>query len=177
MPKKRQPVSLVIDASVARASGNDSATFPLAIYCRDYLSEIINHEYKVVFSPEMSREWNKHQSNFALGWRTSMVARRRIEVLTEDPANMDFRNAISSSQSTPNQKRAMLKDSHLVECAGATDNRVSALDDTVRRLFQYTTGVSAHVKKLVWVNPGKIEETPLQWLRDGAKAETARMLR
>ena len=56
---------LVIDASVARAAGGEDATFPISVYCRDFLQAVLDISHRVVMTPDIRDEWNKHQSKSA----------------------------------------------------------------------------------------------------------------
>jgi len=67
---------LVIDASVARSSGGEDATYPTSVHCRDFLQAVLDICHKFVMTPDIKQEWDKHQSIFALRWRRRMVANR-----------------------------------------------------------------------------------------------------
>ncbi len=75
-----------------------------------------------------------------------------------------------------NKLAAMRKDLHLIEAALATDLTVVARDDEVRGLFAKASGRVSELKDIVWVNPDKADESPLTWLKNGAKAESRRKL-
>ena len=75
--RARDSKRLVIDTDVARASGDEDATDPRAINCRDFLKEVRSQNHKVVMTRKISDEWKRHQSRFAFEWRVSMDARRK----------------------------------------------------------------------------------------------------
>ena len=75
------------------------------------------------------------------------------------------------------QKEDMLKDYFLLEAALASDKTVISLDDkTARKLFSQASQNIDEIKEIVWVNPDKSEEKPIEWLMNGALAETERFL-
>ncbi|MGA9382780.1 MAG: hypothetical protein WBV73_28800 [Phormidium sp.] len=64
---------LVIDASVARAAGGESAKSPTSKYCRDFLLAVLDISHRVVMTPDIRKEWDKHQSSFARTWLRTIV--------------------------------------------------------------------------------------------------------
>lgn len=107
---------LVIDASVAHASGGVSATHPDATHTRDFLQAVLKICHKAVMSPAIRDEWNVHQSGFARSWRKSMVARGKL-LLSDIDEREDIRQKINQALATDKQKDAMQKDCHLLESA------------------------------------------------------------
>jgi hypothetical protein len=71
---------------------------------------------------------------------------------------------------------AMLKDIHLIEAALKADKIVVSMDEAVRRYFHEATQKVGELRLIVWVNPCESEETPLEWLKDGAELERDRLL-
>ena len=69
---------LVIDASVARASGGPEASMPSSKRCRDFMLKAREVCHRIVMSPDLRAEWKRHQSNFARAWLVSMVSRRKF---------------------------------------------------------------------------------------------------
>src|SRR4051794_12743935 len=114
---------LVIDASVARSSGGEDATFPTSKHCRDFLKAVLSICHRIVLTPEIQAEWHKHQSNFARRWLVSMFARKKVEqagsITKQDP-----RDNIHAATENEKARAAMLKDIHLLEAAIATDETV-----------------------------------------------------
>jgi hypothetical protein len=53
---------LVIDASVARSSGDQGATYPTSVNCRDFLLAVLNICHQLVMTQDIKAEWDKHQS-------------------------------------------------------------------------------------------------------------------
>jgi hypothetical protein len=172
MPGKAS-TALIIDASVARAAG--LTNHPVSSACRIFLHEALNICHKVVMTPEISEEWNKHRSNYAFRWRASMTARKKV-VRPGPVEDARLRQTIRSLQLTDHVREAILKDIHLVEAAFATERTIASLDEFVRGHLRQISGSVRTLKSLVWVNPAKDEELPINWLRQGAKAEENRRL-
>ena len=167
---------LVIDTDVAQASGDENATDPRAINCRDCLVEVMANNHKLVMTKKISDEWKRHQSRFALEWRTSMDARRRIERINP-PEDEELQDNLKNTSDTEDEFEVMQKDIHLLEAALETDKTVISLDQTVRTLFAKASQQVSTIRMIIWVNPNRItEEQPIVWLKGGAPAEAHRQL-
>ncbi len=83
MAKARSRV-LVIDASIARAAG-DMSVDPKSRNCREFLLAVRDHGHRMATTEPIIAEWNRHQSNFARRWRTSMMARKKIKAIEIPP--------------------------------------------------------------------------------------------
>lgn len=166
---------LVIDASIAHASGGEEAIFPTSKNCRDFLIAVRTICHRVVMTTAIIEEWNNHQSNFARRWRVSMEARKKV-VRVSAPTDDNLRYKIKHIASSDKARDAMLKDIHLIEAAKATDQTVIALDETVRNLFASISQSVGEMRNIVWVNPDKAEEQSISWLENGAKPEKKRLL-
>jgi hypothetical protein len=167
---------LVIDASVARSSGGEEATYPTSVYCRDFLQAVLDISHRVVMTPEIREEWNRHQSSFARTWLRTMVAKKKIDYRSDISANDELWNKIESIASSDKARDAMLKDFRLIEAALATDRTVISLDNTVRKLFDGAAVRVGELRTVVWVNPALPEEQPIDWLNNGANPERDRLL-
>ena len=133
--RSRNSKRLVIDTDVAQASGDEDATDPRAINCRDFLKEVRAQDHRVVMTREISDEWKRHQSGFALEWRVSMDARRKIDRINP-PEHLEIQDKITDTASGEDEIEAIEKDFHLLEAALATDQTIISLDETVRQLFK-----------------------------------------
>jgi len=168
---------LVIDASIAHSAGGEGATYPTSVHCRDFLKAVLEICHQVVMTPDIREEWNRHQSNFSRTWLRTMVAKKKIEYRSDIPANDELWNKIKAIVASDKACEAMLKDFRLIEAALATDKTVISLDDTVRKLFDKGAIRVGELRNVVWVNPDKIEEEkPIEWLENGAEAESDRLL-
>jgi|SRR5579884_1339426 len=62
------------------------------------------------------------------------------------------------------------------EAAAQADKTVISMDETVRQCFRELTKKIRPFAVIVWVNPCINEETPLDWLKNGAEPECERLL-
>jgi hypothetical protein len=77
------------------------------------------------------------------------------------------------------QKRdPRFKDICLIDAALATEDKIIiSLDDkTARFFFTQAAKEIDDLKDIIWVNPNNLEETPLEWLENGAPWEITRSL-
>ena len=167
---------LVIDASVAGASGGESATHPQGKHCRDFLLKVSSLNYRIVMTEKNSKEWTKHQSPFARQWRVSMTRSNKV-CSVNTLADKEFRDKIEKGANHKNQINVMRKDFHLLEAARISDQTIISLDERVRRHFARAAQSVDEIQNIVWVNPKKEKEEPLVWLKNGAPPEDRRQLR
>ena len=173
MAKVRSRV-LVIDASIARAAG-DVSMHPTSRSCREFLEGVRQHGHRMAMTEAIQAEWNKHQSRFARGWRTSMVARKRIEFVEVAP-HLTLDKRVARAVTDTFLAAIIDKDRRLIEAALVTEQRVISLDDHVRRLLQDHIAQLPEVRSICWVNPCTPEEKAIAWLESGAPAERTRLL-
>ena len=174
--RARDSKQLVIDTDVAQASGDEDATNPRAINCRDFLKEVMSQDHRVVMTREISDEWKRHQSRFAFEWRVSMDARRRIDRI-DPPEDNELRDKVTDTTSNEDEIGAMEKDFHLLQAALTTDQTIISLDETVRGLFKQASQQVGEIRNIIWVNPDRTaEEHPIAWLQNGAPPEAYRRL-
>ena len=166
---------IVIDASVARASGGEDATYPLPKNCRDFLKTLLEVCHHAVMSPDIATEWKKHESNWARTWRASMVARKKLHMV-HPPNDLNLREQLRKSSMNEKQGEAMIKDCHLIEAAMATDHRIASLDEAARSLFGVASYTIVQLIDITWINPGDVSEEPIEWLKQGAAPEKSRQL-
>lgn len=128
-----------------------------------------------VMSPKLEREWDKHQSKFASGWRVQMTARALI-CRVADGTHRKVANALARSSLTQAQKKAAQKDFHLVSSALATEQTILSNDDEARNILAAAAAEIDQLQELIWVNPSNVHENCNQWLAEGAKPEQQRYL-
>lgn len=126
-------------------------------------------------TPDLGDEWDRHQSNYAREWRVAMETEGLVYAVSP-VKDQDLRRGVVSTAQSTNNRQALDKDFHLIEAARATDDTVSSLDEKVRGLLREAARAIDGIRAIVWVNPGKAEEEPILWLRNGAPAELERML-
>ncbi|SRR6266545_6176583 len=173
--KSKTSKRLVIDASVARAAGGESATFPSSKKCRDFLTSVLIVCHRFVMMPAVREEWTKHESRFAKQWRVSMVARRKL-VFINVSDDVELRAAIESTAKGEKKVFEILKDLHLVEAAQSTDRTIISLDDAVRSMLVIVSEEILAIRSIIWVNPVKFEGMD-SWLLKGAPALNELMIR
>ena len=167
---------LVIDASVLKASGDENATYPTSKHCYQFLQNVLEICHRAVLTRSLETEWNNHKSRFGQAWRGKMERKGKL-VRIKSLEDSDLRAKIYMTDSFLANYMA---DIHLIEAALATDKIVISLDDnTARRFFALAAqGVEelSELKAIAWVNPDKSDESPIEWLKNGANAEPERML-
>jgi hypothetical protein len=168
---------LVVDASVASAAGGKTATASAPKLCRDFLSTLRDKTgCRVVMPPTLRDEWEEHMSGFTRVWLRNMTQRGRVIPKDVEPSSRIRREIERAAARKKSEALALQKDFHLVEAAIANDKTVVSLDEEVRRLFKAAARSVTAIQKVVWVNPTNEAEQPLAWLRNGARAESLRML-
>ena len=163
---------LVIDADIAHSASESN--HPISSTCRKFLETMLEVRHHVVMTDEIKKEWRRHTSNYSRKWRSQMYGRRlviQIEV-DEDPI---LRGRIDAAVLL-DQRDNVAKDVHLIEAAIATDRLVASQDERARRAFGNASANVSELKQIVWVNPTQDDEKPIDWLKDGAKAEAHRQL-
>lgn len=168
---------LVVNASVARAAGGKGATVSVSVNCTEFLETFQEKSpHHVVMTPELSEEWNKHQSNFSARWLKSMIARKRF-VYVNPPQNSTLSDKIEITANRERDIEALQKDFHLLGAALATDQIIVSLDETIRGLFKRASQSVGEIRGIIWVNPDRTgEEQPITWLQNGAPPEEYRRL-
>ena len=162
---------LVIDACVARSAGAPCATNPTSYACGALLQNAYDICHKVVMTPRLKKEWDKHQSRFTVAWLSWMRGRKKLVYihLGDDAA---LREAIKDAAATSRQAAEMLKDAHLVEAARATDGIIISTERLSRKLLDTAAANVPVLRQVAWLNPldHTVEETR-GWLEAGAVAD------
>jgi hypothetical protein len=168
---------IVVDASVAGAASSiDKQEIPReGIRCRQILEYMENHSQIAVFGRQLNNEWKEHESNFAKSWRTRMISTGKAHFF-DDSVDVLLEESIHRSASDVSSIPVMLKDAHLLVLALATDYRVTSLDDRSRRHFAINLQNLFDVMAIAWVNPAIEAEAAIDWLENGAIAESTRQL-
>jgi hypothetical protein len=173
---KKDSKLLVIDASVGRAAGGENATAPTSVNCREFLKSVLFICHRVVMTPDIKEEWKTHQSHFSREWRCQMVSNKKWEFISEIIHNKKLWDLMDICAKTDKQPAARFKDICLIDAALATDDKIiiSLDDNTARFFFTQAANEMDDLKDIIWVNPNNLEETPLEWLQNGAPWERAR---
>jgi len=174
--------AIVVDASIARAAGETEHRTSRA--CREFLEALRDGPLRLVMGDELLAEWRRHRSLFARRWLVAMYARKRVKRLPEisnEPLRQGLEACAEQRANTETDANAwsaaMLKDCHLIEASIAADKApVAAHDEKVRVQFRACASAVIVLRDVVWVNPTKMAEQPLEWLAAGAPRDRARML-
>jgi hypothetical protein len=168
--------SIVIDTSVASAATEKTTLDKSSKNCCDVLKAVLDYNFRLVMTPEIKDEWNKHQSTFSRKWRLSMIAKKRLDYLNIG-ANESLRARIDTiAMLTDKDREAMWKDYILIEAAIATDKIIISRDEKARTPFHKAAIMISELKAIAWVNPDKPEEDSINWLRSGANLDAERLL-
>ena len=165
---------LVIDADVVHSAGETE--HPVSSACRRFLETVLDVGHHVVITDTIQAEWHDHMSRYSRKWLTQMYGSKRVCRITmgkEYDANL--RNRIDKTMYR-NQKAIVAKDVHLIEAAMATDRLVTSQDESARGVFKDASDQVSDLKQIVWVNPTCNNETPIEWLENGVRAEAHRLL-
>lgn len=169
---KQRPRQLVIDADIVHSAGETE--HPISSTCREFLDTVLDVGHHVVMTKAIGEEWHRHISKYSKRWRRRMWARKRVVEITGE-RDETLRGRIDAS--VPQDQKAMAaKDVHLVEAALATDQLITSQDERVRSALRTASNNVGELKRIVWVNPTRGDEKPIDWLREGAKAEECRLL-
>ena len=139
---------LVIDACVAQSAG--MTEHPLSSSCRETLEMVRRICHRVVMSPAILDEWKRHESGFALKWRGSMVAKKKVHRTEEgrlDPSVDDIEGL------SAREHEALRKDLHLIEAAFDADGIIVTCDDELRRIWDKCGGQFGMPTPIRWINP------------------------
>lgn len=166
---------IVVDASIARSAGTTEN--PVSVRCREFLQTMLQVCHRVVMTPDLMREWRRHQSKFATGWLGAMQRRGKvITVIPDSDSQTLLAVAIQRADLTKKQEDALTKDCLLVVAAWEADHLIASRDDRVRKLFASLNSHVDGISSLIWVNPDHSEEDVTAWLHAGARSESHRRL-
>ena len=169
---KQRSRQLVIDADIVNSASE--AKYPISSTCRKFLDTVLDVGHHVVMTNAIREEWHRHMSRYSRRWRRRMWARKRVvKIIGERDETLRGRIDASVSQ---DQQAMVAKDVHLVEAALATDRLITSQDERVRSALRTASNNVGELKRIVWVNPTRSDEAPIDWLRDGAKIEEHRLL-
>ncbi len=166
---------IVVDASVAQSAGSGEKENLFSGPSRAVLNIIEAAHHFLVFSRECFQEWSEHEREFARRWRRRMVARKRVIPLG-DTTDEALRERLAAFFTVASQRKAILKDAHLVEAACQTDRIVISRDEVVRALFRRACPQIQEIQGVCWANPEIEDERVVDWLESGARNEPARRL-
>lgn len=169
---------LVIDASVASSAGTEGALDTLSVICRDLLIAIRSKHRVLVMAREISAEWLKHASPFAIKWWRIMVTENKVayirldewaDVWVEIEACTSGKGMIAKEQ-----LRGMQKDFHLIRAALQTDKTIISRDNKARRPYSLACASVEQLRDILWMDAQS--DRVVEWIQGGALLATARHL-
>ena len=169
---KRHRRNLVVDADVARSAGESKHSISSA--CRRFLDTMSEVGHSVVMTKAIGEEWRRHRSGYSATWLTRMYGKKQVYRAAIEP-DAYLRHRVNNVV-TGHQRNAAAKDVHLIEAALGTDRLVASQDERARAAFRNAARGARELNPIVWVNPTRWTENPIDWLRNGAKAEDCRQL-
>jgi len=175
---KARSKRLVIDTDVVCSACGKGTAHPSAKKCCDFLQAVLDVCHRFVLTPLIKDEWDRHISsrvNYFKTWRATMIARGKLVVI-DPPAGRTLCHNVEKTADSDNDLDAIRKDIHLIHAALAADGSIVSCDETARQLFGKASSTVPDLSPIVWVNPDREEEKPIQWLEKGAEAEPDRML-
>lgn len=170
---RRRSRALVIDASVVQAAGTSERG--RSVSCRTFLQQVLSICHRVVLTPDVGEEWNRHRSRFSRKWQVQMYGRKKV-VNVSPEAFQDMRRQIDEFAVSEDDRDAMRKDLPLILAAVAADRCIVSLDEEARELFSQAASRIGSLRLLVWVNPESDRDDPIAWLQRGAPLEHGRRL-
>jgi hypothetical protein len=163
--RKKRTIRFVIDASVIGASG--SSDHPTSSACRELLVAIRRICHRVALSDAVREEWNKHQSQYSMVWRASMVSLRKIDEVQPVEAN-DLREAIENRFAREGERKEAEKDVRLIEAAMCADKIVVSLDNRARHVFEALMRDAGFLRSIRWIQPVDDSERLIAWMEGTA---------
>jgi hypothetical protein len=157
---------LVIDADLMRAAG--FSEHHVSRNSRLILEQIRAGGHRLVHTPSLKREHDKHQSLFAKQWRGSMVSRKQWVPITP-PENAALRQHLVRAQNSESKKDeiAVLKDAHLLEAAAASDLRIISNDTTAKALFRKGCPLPVPFGRILWADATLLPDDTQSWIEQG----------
>ena len=144
--------------------------------CEDFLESIREVCHQVVVSDPLQKEWDDHNSNWALIWRRKMENSKEEKVsrpaVGQDAA---LRHTVKGLAGTHRVTEEIEKDIHLVEACREGDLIVASGDKRARRGFASCASSVDWLGEIVWVNPAT-DSSLVDWLKRGAPSEESRRL-
>ena len=149
--KKKLRLTLVIDASVARAAGKTDAH--QSRHCRAFLQWVLRYCHRLALTADIDNEWKTHQSKFTTTWRVAMEQRGKIRHLGDVDCGRLQNRIRALNLPRQSEKEAMAKDALLIVAAQAADRVIVSLDDAARALFEEHAGELRTPRGIDWQNP------------------------
>jgi hypothetical protein len=164
---------LVVDISVGRSCGDESATHPNAISCRVALEIIRQHkDLFLVMTDEILDEWlksddetsQKYMSHWSRKWLYAMRSKQKVKHII--PVKINEFLSCANKNLIPQHLTALLKDIHLFYAAFSSDKKVISCDMKCWEHAKKTNACFPRIKEIHWANPNDLHFN--EWLSSGA---------
>lgn len=157
---------LVIDADIMRASG--ISEHPFSKNARLILEKIRDGGHRLVQTPALKQEHDKHQSRLAKQWRGSMVSRKQwVPKRPSEDTSLREHLVKAQSETAPKDEVAVIKDAHLLEAAASSDLRIVSRDTTAKQLFQKGCPLPEPYGRIQWADATLNPDETLLWIKQG----------
>jgi hypothetical protein len=155
-----------VDASVGTSAGQKE--HPQSSRSRKALEAIRESSCTVGLSKSLLTEWKAHESAFGVRWRVAMVAARRLRVV-EVPEDPRLRFKVAGALATESERRALLKDTHLLEAALALDRRIVSSDHVSRKLAERAAVTIHEIARVQWADAVEFPMETCDWITSGSR--------
>lgn len=155
---------IVVDANIARAASGDSLSKKPGIGCaaRSLLNFVKDNGVSLIFTVDLTREWNEHQSIFSKRIKAALQSRNkiiRVPAINSDRREM---NKVLNNISDCNIREEVSKDIHLLEGAFYRDcYLVVSNDKKIVRHFRENYNILNVLDKMDEVKWFKVEDNEL----------------
>lgn len=124
---------LVVDTNIARAASGDPAKTGLGIgrEARALLNFVKNNNISLVFTVDLTREWNEHSSAFSKKIKAALQSRNKIIRIPSGNNERIEMNAAVDKVKDNDIRNVILKDIHLLEGA-FHDNCYTVVSNDIR---------------------------------------------
>jgi len=139
---------IVVDACIAGAATEKED--PVSRCCREALEEIYKICHRMIMTPTIRDEWDRHRTRFAFLWRGTMTRHGKTERPNPPSLRIPNRGALGLS---PSEYEALEKDMPLIEGACAGDGIIVTRDDAITAIWAKCSKHIKTPKTIRWVNP------------------------
>lgn len=144
-------MTIVIDADIARSSGDGNNRSQVSTDCHLYLKSVEDCRHSAAFDSRLAEEWDKHQSGYARKWRYGMLSRDKIAF--SDEKTYHISKALESQAIDEFIRNIITKDIHLAEIAIQFDFVIATKDKKfIRAIFQNCLDIPV-ISQLYWHSP------------------------
>ena len=118
----KQSRLLAVDASILAGANRSSGA------CARTLEDIMKICHRVLVNPDVLAEWTKHQTEYARKWRAMMNGKKKLVPVVANSTAVEAEIQAKVPPQNTAEKRALLKDAHLLAVALAGDRVLLTAD-------------------------------------------------